>query len=277
MTTNGCPSKEAPARSRRHRRAVARDEWQLAGGEVADPAQVNEWIKAYRETNKVEFRDKVINAHMRLVAYFARTMASPEVPFDDLMAEGVIRLMRCILLFEIDRGVPFSTYAAVVLRTNMRRSVARTSQLVRIPDAAAKGRKDRAAREREFYLKNGRKPTLEELPPAENEHVSETALPAWAPDAEPGEMPDERFCPVGAASSTDTAAALTRAISKLPANTKELICKRFGILGERRHSVLELSASMGKTRQAVSEAISRACGVLKEELSADEIRLLQRA
>lgn len=262
-------SNEAQAR---RRPVVMTDDWKLAGEVVQPQPVILEWLKEYQKTGCIQSRDKVIGAHIRLVAYFARRMASPAVPFDDLMAEGVLRLMRCMKLYDAERGTSFSIYAAVVLRTNMRRSVARTSQLVRIPDRSARLQRDRTTKESLYYLKNGRPATLEDLKiGSAGGTLGARGLPAWCFDAEPEELEDEYGCPVMAATKTDTAIALSKAIASLPKNSAELICKRFGVLGERKHSVHELSARLGVSRQAVSHAITRACSALKEALAGDEL------
>ncbi len=50
-------------------------------------------------------------ANQRLVVAFARRYDHRGLPFDDLVQEGTLGLLRAIDLFDPDRGARFSTYA----------------------------------------------------------------------------------------------------------------------------------------------------------------------
>lgn len=58
-----------------------------------------------------EARQQIVCSHLKLVTRLVRPYTKRGMPFDDLVQEGCLGLMRAADLFEPDRGVLFSTYA----------------------------------------------------------------------------------------------------------------------------------------------------------------------
>ena len=104
------------------------DCWQLRSRTVPPAETVRDWLRTYRATGCLKSREKVIEAHMQLIAHFAKKCASNRAPFDDLMAEGAVILMRSIDLYDMDRGVPFAAYAAAALKVGLLGASARTHE-----------------------------------------------------------------------------------------------------------------------------------------------------
>jgi RNA polymerase primary sigma factor len=61
-------------------------------------------------------RDLLIKANMRLVVSIVKKIANPQNPFDELLSDGIIALMRAVDKFDAGRGFRFSTYATQVVR-----------------------------------------------------------------------------------------------------------------------------------------------------------------
>lgn len=78
-------------------------------------------------------RKRVILANLRLVVHVARTYRNRGLPFLDLIEEGNLGLIRAVDHFEPERGVRFSTYAALWIRQSILRGLAEQSRAVRIP------------------------------------------------------------------------------------------------------------------------------------------------
>jgi RNA polymerase primary sigma factor len=68
-------------------------------------------------------RDQILKANMRLVFSIVKKFVNPNNPFDDLLSDGIVGLMRAVEKFDYDRGYRFSTYATQVIRRNSYRSV----------------------------------------------------------------------------------------------------------------------------------------------------------
>ena len=81
----------------------------------ADPAfpTMTDWER-YRETRDADLRDRLVNAHLKLVSKVAsqvKNKVPQEVDVNDLEQEGVFGLMNAIDGFDAERGVKFTTYA----------------------------------------------------------------------------------------------------------------------------------------------------------------------
>lgn len=68
-------------------------------------------------------RNRLITANMRLVMSIAKKFASPQYPFDELVSEGSMTLMRSVDKFDAARGFRFSTYAYRSVMRHLYRSV----------------------------------------------------------------------------------------------------------------------------------------------------------
>ena len=76
-------------------------------------------------------KQRMVESNLGLVHAMARGFHASGVPLDDLVQEGTIGLTRAAELFDPDRGVRFSTYAAWLIRRSMRDALA-DSKIIRI-------------------------------------------------------------------------------------------------------------------------------------------------
>ena len=78
-------------------------------------------------------RKRIIVGNLRLVVYLARGYRNRGLPMLDLIEEGNLGLIQAADRFEPERGLRFSTYAAIWIRQAILRGVAEQSRTVRIP------------------------------------------------------------------------------------------------------------------------------------------------
>jgi RNA polymerase primary sigma factor len=78
-------------------------------------------------------RKHVILANLRLVVHLARGYRNRGLPLLDLIEEGNLGLIHAVDRFEPERGLRFSTYAALWIRQSILRGIAEQSRAVRIP------------------------------------------------------------------------------------------------------------------------------------------------
>jgi RNA polymerase primary sigma factor len=83
-------------------------------------------------------RDEMIARNQRLVYAMARRYRGLGVPFDDLVQEGTVGLVRAVERFDHRRGWKFSTYAVWWIRRALIEAVAATRP-IRMPAAAVRG------------------------------------------------------------------------------------------------------------------------------------------
>jgi len=78
-------------------------------------------------------RKAMIEANLRLVVNIAKRYQNRGLPFQDLISEGNISLMKAVERFRAVKGCKFSTYATYWIRQGIDRALANQSNTVRLP------------------------------------------------------------------------------------------------------------------------------------------------
>lgn len=223
---------------------------------------------------------RLIEANMRLVCNVARNYRTGTVPFEDLVQEGAIGLMKAVDRFDPEKGCRFSTYAIHWIRQSIGKAMVNRSRVIRIPAHVVDDRK-RVARYREaFEGQHGRPARPEEIAVAlgftadkvavllevehdcysldtgRDEHWDYTAL-----------LPDMNCDdPQAAAFKKVDNERFQQLVAKLPERERTVICKRLGLAGDPALVLLELAQSLNVSREAVRQIEARAVRSLRRML-----------
>jgi RNA polymerase primary sigma factor len=84
-------------------------------------------------------REKLIERNLRLVVSAAKRYRGRGMPFEDLIQEGNVGLMRAVERFDPERGFRFSTYATWWIRQAIGRAVANKARMIRLPVQRSRG------------------------------------------------------------------------------------------------------------------------------------------
>ena len=80
-----------------------------------------------------EAKKKLIEANLRLVIHIAKRYTHSSLPFQDLVAEGNLGLIRAVEKFSLSRGCQFSTYATWWIKQAIERAIINQSKPIRLP------------------------------------------------------------------------------------------------------------------------------------------------
>lgn len=80
-----------------------------------------------------EAKKRLIEANLKLVIHIAKRYTQAPIPFQDMVAEGNLGLIRAVEKFSLSRGCQFSTYAIWWIKQSIERAIINQSKNIRLP------------------------------------------------------------------------------------------------------------------------------------------------
>jgi RNA polymerase primary sigma factor len=215
-------------------------------------------------------RQRLIEKNLRLVVSVAKRYRGMGLPFEDLIQEGNVGLMRAVEKFDPDRGWRFSTYATWWIRQAVQRAVADKGRTIRVPVHMGDKIRKMARAYNELSAEMEREPTDEEVAGRLEWSVEQVRdVKSAMPDAtslnqtltsdgdgsELGELiEDERASEVaGTVIGEMELGWLAGAVEQLPDRHRHVLVKRYGLGDEQTATLAQLSEELGISRERVRQ------------------------
>jgi RNA polymerase primary sigma factor len=226
-------------------------------------------------------RKMLIEWNLKLVVSVAKKYREMGVPFEDLIQEGNIGLMRAVERYDPDRGFRFSTYATWWIRQAVGRAVSDKGRTIRLPVHMGERLRKVGRAAVDLSAELGRVPSAEEVA----ERLDWTAhevrqVKATIPDATSLDEPASNG--EGASSLGDLLAGeeasnapdevvvremeetgLREAIERLPEKARYVLVRRYGLDDREPPTLAELAAELELSRERVRQLQREAEQLLK--------------
>lgn len=242
--------------------------------------------------NDEKAREKMIVCNLRLVVKIARRYIGRGMLLPDLIEEGNLGLMHAVGKFDPEKGFRFSTYATWWIRQSIERALMNQTRTIRLPIHINKELSSYIKNSRELRQQIGREPTIIEVAKRMGKTVAQlNRLLDY------NEVTGSLDMPVSAGSESDASTLMdfvseetisqpreelesndvTKSVdfwlNKLSDKHKEVIIRRFGLLGHQCSTLEQVGRELSLTRERVRQIQMDALKKLRRILESHGLNL----
>jgi len=235
-------------------------------------------------------RRRMVEGNLRLVINIAKKYANRGMPFQDLIEEGNIGLIKAVEKFKPNKGCKFSTYATYWIKQTIERGIINQSKVIRLPVHVASDIYKMMRVTRELTNKLCREPSMAEISHnmgTSGRYVNRLSMIARkniSLDANLREDPerslmdimeDDKFqLPMEMLEEESRSMQILKLLGMLEKKEQAILLMRFGLNGKEPRTLESIGKSFGVTRERVRQIEARAMNKIRNILKRQKTAMI---